>query len=68
MPDLPLTVLIPTHGRPTLLKRTLDSLAQCELPDSYHELLVIEIGSGDGAKASGGKLRIVSMCNSSAHK
>jgi glycosyltransferase involved in cell wall biosynthesis len=40
-----LTVLIPTHGRPTLLERTLASLTECTLPDSYRELVVIENGS-----------------------
>ena len=49
METSPLTVLIPTHGRPTLLERTLDSIAQCRLPDSYEELVVIENGSRDGA-------------------
>jgi glycosyltransferase involved in cell wall biosynthesis len=51
MESFPLIVLIPTHGRPTLLKRTLDSLAQCALPDSYQELVVIENGSRAGAEA-----------------
>lgn len=46
----PLTVLIPTHGRPTLLKRTLASLEACTLPESYHELVVIENGSRSGAE------------------
>ena len=45
-----LTVLIPTHGRPTLLERTLDSIAQCKLPESYEELVVIENGSRAGAE------------------
>lgn len=47
---IPLTVLIPTHGRPTLLKRTLESITQCELPNAYHELVVIENGSRAGAE------------------
>lgn len=47
----PITVLIPTHGRPTLLKRTLASLEACTLPESYHELVIIENGSRDGAEA-----------------
>lgn len=50
MESPPLTVLIPTHGRPTLLERTLDSLAQCLLPGNYVELVVIENGSRAGAK------------------
>jgi GT2 family glycosyltransferase len=45
-----LTVLIPTHGRPGLLERTLASLAECALPDSYRELVVIENGSRAGAE------------------
>ena len=45
-----MTVLIPTHGRPTLLKRTLESLQACTLPDSFYELVVIENGSHAGAE------------------
>lgn len=45
-----MTVLIPTHGRPTLLGRTLDSLAACRLPEDYRETVVIENGSRDGAE------------------
>lgn len=45
-----LTVLIPTHGRPKLLERTLASLTECILPDSYRELVVIENGSRAGAE------------------
>ncbi len=43
-------MLIPTHGRPTLLERTLSSLTECTLPDSYRELVVIENGSRAGAE------------------
>ena len=50
MASPPLTVLIPTHGRPALLERTLDSIAQCTLPDGYEELVVIENGSREGAE------------------
>ncbi|MCS4119385.1 glycosyltransferase involved in cell wall biosynthesis [Salinibacter ruber] len=46
----PLTVLIPTYGRPTLLERALASLSECELPRSYRELVVIENGSRAGAE------------------
>ena len=46
----PIVVLIPAHGRPKLLSRTLDSLATCDLPASYHELIVIENGSRAGAE------------------
>jgi glycosyltransferase involved in cell wall biosynthesis len=45
-----LTVLIPTHGRPRLLERTLESVARCTLPDGYEELVVIENGSRAGAE------------------
>ncbi len=45
-----LTVLIATHGRPSLLARTLLSLVQCELPGIYRELIVVENGSSDGAQ------------------
>lgn len=45
-----MTVLIPTHGRPTLLEETLASFAACALPESYHELIVIENGSSAGAE------------------
>ena len=46
-----LVVLIPTHGRPTLLRRTLDSVAACALPETYTECVVIENGSPSGAEA-----------------
>jgi GT2 family glycosyltransferase len=46
-----ISVVIPTHGRPDLLTRTLASLAECELPESYRELIVVENGSRDGAEA-----------------
>lgn len=46
----PLTVLIPTHGRPELLKQTLNAVAACSLPEGYRELIVIENGSRAGAE------------------
>ena len=46
-----LTILVPTHGRPTLLRRTLESVAQCERPDGYEGCLVVENGSRAGAEA-----------------
>ncbi|WP_251965222.1 glycosyltransferase [Salinibacter ruber] len=46
----PVTVLIPTHGRPRLLERTLESVVQCTLPDRYEELVVIENDSRAGAE------------------
>ena len=48
---LPVTVLIPTHGRPTLLGRTLASLGACRLPAAYAETVVVENGSRAGAEA-----------------
>ncbi len=45
-----LVVLIPTHGRPSLLGRTLRSVAACERPEGYAECLVIENGPLAGAK------------------
>ena len=44
-------VVIPTHGRPTLLGRTLRSVAACDRPDSLAEVVVVENGSRDGAEA-----------------
>ncbi|NNF57144.1 MAG: glycosyltransferase, partial [Rhodothermaceae bacterium] len=50
MTSHPLTVLIPTHGRATLLARTLDSLAECDRPDAYRETVVVENGPPAGAR------------------
>lgn len=47
---MPFTIIIPTHGRATLLRRTLESLAECEFPDGFRETVVIENGSRDGAE------------------
>ena len=47
----PLTVLIPTHGRPTLLGRTLASLAACRVPAGYAEAVVVENGPRAGTEA-----------------
>src|SRR5690625_2318060 len=46
-----LSVLIPTHGRPTLLGRTLESLSKCDIPKGYAETVVIENGPKSGAEA-----------------
>jgi glycosyltransferase involved in cell wall biosynthesis len=47
-----MTILIPTHGsRPKLLKQALKSIAQCELPESFHELVVIENGADSGMES-----------------
>lgn len=44
-------VLIPTHERPELLERTLESLAQCTRPKEYDGAIVVENGSKAGAEA-----------------
>ena len=49
--DAPLTVLIPSHGRPTLLGRTLASVAACARPPGYARCLVVENGPAAGAEA-----------------
>ncbi|MEM7231298.1 MAG: glycosyltransferase [Planctomycetota bacterium] len=43
-------VLIATAGRPTLLGRTLESIASCELPSNYRETIVIENGEQHGVE------------------
>jgi len=48
--DKPLHIVIPTHGRPDLLKRTLDSLAQCQIPAGLSQTIVIENGGQFGAE------------------
>ena len=51
MSDSPtITVVIPTHNRNDLLQRTLESLSQVELPESYHQTIVIENGGRFGAE------------------
>lgn len=45
-----LIVIIPTHGRPTLLGRTLESLSKCDIPKGYAETVVIENGPKSGAE------------------
>src|SRR5690625_7932825 len=42
--------LIPTHGRASLLERTLASLAECSIPEGYVETVVIENGPKSGAE------------------
>lgn len=37
-----LIVVIPTAGRPDLLRRTLDSLFRCRKPSIYRKTIVIE--------------------------
>lgn len=49
---LPMVVLIPTHGRPTLLERTVDSVLACAPPaDRTVRLIVVENGGRLGAEA-----------------
>jgi len=49
--DITLTVAVPTFGRPTLLERTLRSLAASRRPTEYRETVVIENGPQAGAEA-----------------
>lgn len=43
-----MVIIIPSHGRDhVLLDRTLNSIAQCKLPESYRKLVVIENGGTD---------------------
>lgn len=46
----PLYVVIATHERTKLLRRTLDSLAECEKPESYRATIVVENGSKAGTE------------------
>ena len=46
-----LYVMIPTHGRAPLLRRTLASLAECALPESFAETIVVENGPKSGAES-----------------
>jgi glycosyltransferase involved in cell wall biosynthesis len=46
-----MTVIIPTHGRPELLGRTLRTLAACRLPEGFREAVVVENGPRAGAEA-----------------
>ncbi|GAB5536486.1 MAG: hypothetical protein Rubg2KO_27350 [Rubricoccaceae bacterium] len=50
MGSVPLLVVVPTHGRPTLLRRTLESVAQCDVPASYIGCTVVENGTKAGAE------------------
>ncbi|MGC1273279.1 MAG: glycosyltransferase [Planctomycetaceae bacterium] len=43
-------IVIPTHGRPDLLGRTLESLSECRQPRSYVETIVVENGGVWGAE------------------
>ena len=49
MDSVRLAVIVPTHGRPTLLARTLATIAACERPEGYGGCLVIENGPPVGA-------------------
>ncbi len=45
-----LIVVIPTAGRPDLLRRTLESLSHCRKPSIFRKTLVIENGTRAGAE------------------
>ncbi|MEM7787710.1 MAG: glycosyltransferase [Bacteroidota bacterium] len=49
--SMTLTVVIPTHGRPSLLARTLASVAACARPSGYGGCVVVENGPPAGAAA-----------------
>jgi len=53
----PLYVVIATHERPTLLRRTLGSLAECEQPESYRATIVVENGSKAGTEGIVGEYK-----------
>lgn len=50
--------LIATHGRPTLLRRTLESIDACEGVDVPFEIVVVENGGRHGAEELCGALRL----------
>jgi glycosyltransferase involved in cell wall biosynthesis len=45
------SVVVPTHNRLPLLRRTLDALAQQTYPSSHLEVVVVDDGSDDGTAA-----------------
>jgi glycosyltransferase involved in cell wall biosynthesis len=47
----PIVVIIPTAGRPELLRRTLESIEASCLPDRYLGTIVVENGTKTGAEA-----------------
>lgn len=50
-PDLPfVSVVVPTHGRCTLLARLLRSLVEQDYPQSRYEILVVDNVTGDGTE------------------
>jgi glycosyltransferase involved in cell wall biosynthesis len=49
-PVVDLVVNIATSGRPDLLRRTLKSLGECELPPGYSQTIVVENGPRAGAE------------------
>ena len=46
----PVYVVIPTHGRPDLIVRTLSELAKCDLPENYRGCVVAENGGENGVR------------------
>ena len=47
-----LVVVVPTAGGSDLLGRTLSSLAQCDLPNEYEKIIVVENGPPSGAQSA----------------
>ncbi|WP_187260551.1 glycosyltransferase [Pontibacter beigongshangensis] len=48
--DERIVVVIPTFGRNSLLERTLESLAKCDLPQEFHKTIIIENGPKGNAE------------------
>lgn len=52
----PFTILIPTARRTDLIRRTLESLLACEMPEAMREVVVVENGPKCGSEAVVGEL------------
>ncbi len=48
--QVPLSIILPTHGRSALLGRTLETVIACDKPAGYEGCVVVENGSRDGAE------------------
>lgn len=45
-----MNAIIATHGRPELLRRTVESLCAVSIPEGFENIYVVENGSNDGAR------------------
>lgn len=59
---IPYCIVIPTHKRVDLLRRTLRSLAECDLPDGHVGTLVVENGGQFGAREISEEMPAVLKC------